>query len=94
MDGLEPIKPDERVLEVFKAQNLAVYPALSAHQTRVVFRLEVVKRVPIYASRNNLEQTGLEGVAVVLFAAFEGSVDEDGVGHGFWKCTRKRLRLS
>lgn len=86
MDGLEPIEPHQRVLEMFKGQHFAINPALATHpivtdQGRVVFRLEVVKCIPVYESRRNLEQTGLERVAVVLFAAFEGSVDEDRVGH-------------
>jgi len=80
MDGLEPIEPHERALEVGKAQHLAVHPALSPNQGRVMLRLEVVNAVSLDERRSHPEQTGLERVAVVLLPAFEGSVDEDRTG--------------
>jgi|GEM_PF-1857917 len=81
MDGFEPIEPNKRALEVGKGQHLAINPALATHECGVVFRLEVVNAVSLDKGRSHLEQTGLEGVAVVLLTAFEGSVDEDCVGH-------------
>ena len=70
MNGLEPIQPQECVLEVHESQHFppdpTIGPTFSLSERWIVFRLEVIKRITLNKSRNNLEQSRLEGVTVVL----------------------------
>ncbi len=83
MDGLQPVEPNKCLLEVLEAQNFAVDPTLAVDQGWVMLRLKVVNPITFEKSWRNLEQTGLEGVPMVLLSALERSVNEDRLG-GFW----------